>query len=184
MTDFNYPVERRGRLACDQLRFAVSSIVPHYYQERGTSVNWVNWRTGDGAQISLVWHGYTGIRVFIDVHGSEKHPGCSKITLRDQLLEEVFNRRAPLGEKPWVEHGHAWTKRRFSFRTPEFVSPSEVSDIADQMGIEHSIVYVVSCDAGRSILTAMGFSVRVGEMGREWKNGYLSSYSHPLGRNL
>lgn len=168
----------------DKLLQAIESLPawPRDRTEMRTSLSWVNWRSSKGAQIKLSWRGCSSFLVFIDVLDSEGYG--NRYRAREALLEAAFKQFADEGAKPRLEHGHGWTAYRWDFTAKRFVTPQDITAIAEKMGIHVGALYVQECISGRHAFDILGIPLVPGENGKEFVGGEWISYSTPLGKCL
>lgn len=137
------------------------------YNKTGTSVRWVNWRESE-YQIKVTWNGNCSLHCYLNFFSAAE---------RDAVHEEAFNVHAMAGEKPYLEKGHGRVKLRHDFFTTKVVTVNQLAAIADEMGIQYTVIYKQECIEARPLFQTLGIPLVPGEMGKELINGVMKSYS-------
>ncbi|MBI6727123.1 hypothetical protein YA0089_26275 [Pseudomonas viridiflava] len=140
-----------------------------------TGITWVNWRNGS-FQVKMLWRRNPTFVCFLDFG--------KNFSARDSVLKAVFTRFAVDGQKPYLERGHGWSKMDYSLDASMFISVNQVAEIATELGVDFSVLYVQESISSRHIFDTLGIPLVPGEMGKEWIGGEFIPYSCPIGQNL
>lgn len=169
----------KGLVDTEKLVNAITTLKT-YGHKNGTYLNWVNWRSG--AQVKMTWNGISSFSVYFDMRTNDLY--TSVHSARDALLEKAFKTFMPEGAKPRIEYGHGWTKARHEFWSNDFISANQIAELANELGLCFTVIYVQECIDARPAFDILGIPLVPGEMGKEWIDGEYHPYSCPTGKCL
>ncbi|MFL1449236.1 hypothetical protein ACI77O_12645 [Pseudomonas tritici] len=140
------------------------------YSKKTTYITWVNWR--QGYQVKMGWFSGSALECYLDFKGNR--------AARDSVLKAVFEKYSPSGRKPGTIDGHGWSAADYTLHGETFVSVNDVADIATDLGLEFSVLYVQESITARPVFGAMGIPLVPGEMGKVWVDGKFLPYTRTV----
>lgn len=150
----------------------IQSIEP--WNGVNTEINWVNWRK-DQYQIKTQWSGRETLVCYLNFFSQSE---------RDAVHAEIFKRYSRKDQKPYLQQGHGWSKYRHDLVCKRLITINELSAVANEMGIKHTVIYVQENISARPLFDEMGISLIPGEMGKELIDGVMHPYSRDVNRCL
>lgn len=150
----------------------INSIKP--WRSVNTEINWVNWRK-DEYQIKVEWSGRATLVCYLNFFSQSE---------RDAVHAAIFEKHARAGEKPYLQQGHGWAKYRHDMVSDKLITINELSAIANEMDIKHTVIYAQENISARPLFDDMGIPLVAGEMGKELIDGVMQPYSREAGKCL
>lgn len=150
-------------------------------KEMSTFLSWVNWRE-NSAQIKMTWRDSISLTVYFDFKADSK---SQSVANRQAVLKKLFEMHST---KKTPGFGNATNGPSYDFHTQKFISPNDVAAVADEMGVEYSVIYVegfsFSTFESSNFMAEFGMPLTRGETGKEWIKGEYHSYRPCSGKNL